>query len=395
MSWLGNFPEAHRDTAAALLDELLLVGAKEFVQSMMQQFEKIRTDNLTDRPIAFYAEREVEKDKAGIIPIFGSATGRSVGKGPQPVPFDPIKPEVGSEGIVANLVTSFCRRHESVALNHPGPDLLREHRVGPVIIATDFIGSGQRIWKMLEAFRAVATIRSWKSYRYLKFYVVAYSGTEAGLRKVKSSRLSPQVLTVVGCPTLNETFRQPTLDVVKTLCRTYPRGHQQPFGYDWTGALIAFEHGIPNNAPPILHSTARKWTPLFRKRSTIDAESVFPSSNRQEIASRAEKLLKIRDAETYLSDFRGSKWIETMLVLAAIERGARTYAQVSAASRIDIENVRDTLVFTEIALWTTDKLRLTRLGRSELQRLRKRRARRPLLPNDDKPYYYPTQLRAR
>jgi hypothetical protein len=38
---------------------------------------------------------------------------------------------------------------------------------------------------------------------------------------------------------------------------------------------------------------------------------------------------------------------------------------------------------------------LTVLGRRELRRLQLRRSRTVVLPTDDQPYYYPTQLRAR
>jgi hypothetical protein len=240
--------------------------------------------------------------------------------------------------------------------------MLRRRKVGPIVIVADFIGSGQRVWEMLEAFRVVASVRSWRSYHLIDFYVVAYSGTEEGLRHVRSSRLRPKVLTVTGCPTIDTAFRKLARDAVRQLCRTYPPNHNKPLGYGWTGALIAFEHGVPNNVPPILHSGWGKWAPLFQRRSTIGAKGQFPT---------------------------------TMLVLAAIDAGARSHAQISAHSRIKLETVREITEFTEIARWTTRKFSLSTLGKSELQRLRRRRARNPVLPKPDKPFYYPTQLRAR
>jgi hypothetical protein len=395
-AWLDRFSETDRETAVNLVDEVLLVSAAEFTSGVTRLFDQILAERKGSRPLAFYAEREVEWVEEDVRPIFpGSRHGRAEGEGPQPVPFDPGRPEVGSEGIVANLITSYCRRHGRQALNHPGPDMLRKRRAGPIIIAADFIGSGQRVWEMLEAFRAVASVRSWRSYHFIDFYVVAYSGTEDGLRHVRSSRLRPKVLTVAGCPSIVGAFRGPVRKAVQQLCRTYPPEHEKPFGYGWSGALIAFEHGMPNNAPPILHSGWGKWTPLFPRRSTIDAKGEFPDTNREELTARAQRLLRIRNAEAYLADSRGSRWIETMLVLASIETGARTLAQISAHSRINLETVREIVEFTEIARWTTRKLTLSPLGRSELQRLRKRRARSPVLPKPDKPFYYPTQLRAR
>lgn len=394
--WLERFVETDREIAASLIDELLLVSGGELTNGITQLFDKVHSQYGGKRPLAFYAEREVEWDKNQVLPIFANARdGRAVGKGPPPIPFDPNRPEVGSEGLIANMITSYCRQHGQQMLNHPGPDLLRKRKAGPIVVVADFIGSGQRVWEMLEAFRAVASVRSWRSYHLIDFYVVAYSGTEEGLCLVRSSRLRPKVLTVTGCPTINTAFRKPTRDAVRQLCRTYPPNHNRPLGYGEAGALIAFEHGVPNNAPPILHSGWGNWEPLFQRRSTIAAKGEFPSTNRAEVAARAEQLLRIRGAETYLSDSRGRRWIKTMLVLAAIEAGARSLAQISAHSRLKLETVQEIVDFTEIARWTTRKLTLSALGRSELRRLKRRRARSPILPKPSKPFYYPTQLRAR
>jgi len=394
--WLDRFSETDREIAANLIDEVLLVSGGELTSGITRLFDKVQAEHGSQGPLAFYAEREVKWDKSQVLPIFpGARNGRAVGKGPQPIPFDPNRPEVGSEGLIANLITSYCRQHGRQMLNHPGPDLLRGRRAGPIVIVADFIGSGQRVWEMLEAFRAVATVRSWRSYHLIDFYVVAYSGTEEGLRHVRSSRLRPKVLTVTGCPTIDTAFRKPAREAVRQLCRTYPPNHNWPLGYGWAGALIAFEHGVPNNAPPILHRGWGKRAPLFQRRSTVSAMGEFPSTNREELAARAEQLLRIRDAEIYLSDSRGRRWIKTMLVLAAIEAGARSRAQISAHSRLKLETVREIVDFTEIARWTTRKLTLSALGQSELRRLKRRRARSPVLPKPNKPFYYPTQLRAR
>lgn len=396
-AWLDTIPAGDRETARALVDEILLVGADEFKRGLTALFDEIMQDHAGKWPIALYAEREVATDEDDQpLPLFENmAHGRATGEGPNPVPFDPKKPEIGSEGLLANLITNYCRLHGTKALNHPGPDLLRKHRAGPIVIVADFIGSGNRVWEMLEAFRAVATIRSWRSYHLVGFFVVAYSGTEDGIRLVRSSRLRPTVMTVAGCPTIDGAFRGTARDAIYRLCRTYPSGHSKPFGYGHTGALIVFEHGVPNNAPPILHSDRKKWRPLFRRRSTIEAIADFPASNTEEIAERAAQLLRVKNAQRFLADSRGRRWIHTMLVLAAIDGGARTASSISAQTRLHLPAVREILAFTELARWTKSTKALTRLGRAELQRLRKRRARTPVLPKPNKPFYYPSQLRAR
>ena len=64
---------------------------------------------------------------------------------------------------------------------------MRTKHVGRIVVVTDFVGSGKRVREMLEAFRAVATLRSWRSYGLIEFHVVAYSGTEVGLQLVRRS----------------------------------------------------------------------------------------------------------------------------------------------------------------------------------------------------------------
>ncbi len=166
--WLDRFSETDREIAASLIDEVLPVSAGELANGITRLFDKIQAEHGSQGPLAFYAECEVEWDENQVLPIFhGARDGRAVGNGPPPIPFDPNRPEVGSEGLIANLITNYCRQHGRQMLNHPGPDLLRRRKAGPIVVVADFIGSGQRVWEMLEAFRAVASVRSWRSYHVI------------------------------------------------------------------------------------------------------------------------------------------------------------------------------------------------------------------------------------
>ena len=316
--WLARFSGTEHDTAASLIDELLLVTRNELGHGLYALLDKVMEKQADPtRPIALFVEREVEKTKykggtRKVLPLFPDTQhGRATGPGVAPI-------------VIGNLITSYCRLHKNMALSHPGPDEMRTKRVGRIVVVTDFIGSGKRVWEMLEAFRLVATLRSWRSYGLIEFHVVAYSGTEAGLQHVEQSRLAPAVATFVGCPTLGSAFTGNQRASIIALCRRYPKGHQSPLGFGYSGALIAFAHGVPNNVPPILHSSSKGWTPLFRGRSTAAADAIFPAAAVGAIADRAARLLRIREIRAYLDDPQGRKWLKTMIVLAAIEAGART-----------------------------------------------------------------------
>lgn len=302
--------------AAQLADAVMLVSHDALYRGLRLLLDKTcmsRKEGDQDRPIALFAERAVEtRDtedgeygfvRHEVLPFFpGTDEGRATGAGMPPIVVDPDDQEVGSEGAIANFITGYERLHRDSVLSHPGPDALRTGRVSHIVIVTDFIGSGKRVWEMLEAFWRVATIRSWHSYGLVRFAVIAYSGTEDGLKQVRSHRSGPNVRVVHACPTIFTAFVGADRDAVEALCRAHPRKSRYPFGFGWAGALIAFSHGMPNNAPPILHSDRKGWVPLFHNRSALGADMHFPAANADALADRARAVLRIRTAERFLAD---------------------------------------------------------------------------------------------
>ncbi len=399
-AWLDRLGPDEREVAGRLIDEILLVGRDKMYRGLTGLLDSIMAARRDPtRPLALYAEREVPLHQGEAEPFFpGTGTGRAMGSGVAPVTVDARSQEVGSEGPVANLITSYARLHRGSVLSHPGPNAMRSRRVGPIVIVTDFIGSGKRVRDMLEAFARVATLQSWRSYGYVDFHVAAYSGAVAGLAHVRSSRLRPRLWTVAGCPTVREVFRGTELAAVLALCSRHPGREREPLGFRDTGALIAFAHGMPNNAPLILHSGRREWQPLFRNRSTLGADYEFPSDAAELLLARAASMLKVQAARDRLDDSINARWIKTMLVLATLERGASSAQRASAMSRVGVREVEEILGFTLIARWTSRRgtlSSLTALGRKELLRLRRRRSSTPALPSAASPFYFPTQLRGR
>jgi hypothetical protein len=281
---------------------------------------------------------------------------------------------------------------------------MRQDKVKKIVLLTDFIGSGDRITGMLESLRYVATLRSWRSYGLIRFIVLAYSGLNEGVSITRSHKLRPDVHLVAGCPTIANTFRGKQRSKIEALCRAHPSRHPQPLGYgtrswvypgDEGGALIAFAHGCPNNVPAILYSRASGWVPLFEGRSTPDAPDAFlPEGHEVALDQRAQNLLRIRDAQKSLLSVENEGWISAMLVLAAADEGLRTIADISGRTHLSIARVTKLVALAKNARWLTETGRLTRLGRYERERLRRRRRRTPVLPGERNTFYYPTQLRA-
>lgn len=395
IEWLKNFDADDRVAASLLIDNLMLVGASEFASKINTHLKTlVEQANDAGQMLAFYAESEVNKDeKKNILPFFpDSENGRAIGDGIPPVTVDPGTQDVGSEGIVATLITKFCKANSKACLSHPGPDALRKNKIRKIVIVTDFIGSGRRLYEMLEAFAKVATIQSWVSYHLISFHIVCYSATETGLGFLKSHSLRPDVSVHISCPVIDEAFEGEELGAIKLLCRKYPdRKSGFPFGFNNTGSLIAFSHGIPNNAPYILHGSQKGWKPLFQNRSTADADIDEFADSSDVLVRNSEKTLKIRNARSTLLKSEGELWLHTMLVLKAIQKKVRTAPKLSARLQLPLERVEEILKLASEAKWLTPKNSLTVLGRKELKWSR---LPKEVLVIEGSNLYFPTQLRA-
>jgi hypothetical protein len=395
--WFSQFKPEDRDVARMLLDEVHLVSSTAFSDGILKLIDEIASERFEPlRRIALYSERPIKR-VFGTIPAFfpRSRHGRAEGTGVPPVVVDPRDQEVGSEGIVAQLVTAYCRAHPDIALSHPGPTKLRKDRVSHIVIVTDLIGSGDRIFTMLESLGNVATIRSWQSYGLIKFVVIAYAATDHGLSRLAYAPLNHEVRSVVSCPTIHSVFRGARRDLVHKLCRNYPPARRSdPFGYRGGGALIAFSHGCPNNAPALLWSTAQSWSPIFPGRTALAAKEAFRVDDDEMLKARTERLLKTKDIRQRLDRPDGQLWQSTMAVLVAAEDGARGPKQISARLGVSFGEARKHFALCKQADWLADNGRPTLLGRMELKRLRRRLRPKPIFPSDDNPFYYPSQLRA-
>lgn len=395
-SWLQNFDEIDRPIAKKLLDSLLLVNASEFNTAMVGLLTSVASGaRERGEKIALYAEREVPSEKGIIQPFFaGSASGRANGPGIAPVVVSPEKQDVGSEGIIAALISKFRYANPDVVLSHPGPDALRSNFARKIIIVTDFIGSGGRVYEMLEAFAQVASIQSWRSYGLLSFEVISYSASEYGIQTVKQHRLKPKVKVYAACPRIEEAFRGAELASIRALCRKYPRKARWPMGFGETGSLIAFSHGMPNNAPAIFHSRQNGWLPLFMGRSTQMTELDQVADTSDHVLQQSQELLRVRDARQILNSAAGELWTQCMLVILAVQSGVRSAQKLSARTKLPIATIEKVLEIASTAGWLSPNGGLTVLGRREL-RWQMRWHGAKVVAAAEPVIYFPKQLRAR
>jgi hypothetical protein len=270
--WIAQFDAVDQDTARTLVQNIHFVGADEFRAHMTAILETV--PDQVGRAVALFAERRIPGRKTSPHALYKWPRRRvRRADGVALRPADPDRqqePAIGSEGIVSQLISDLQNRQPNIFRVHPSMQDLRQRRPRKFVLVTDFIGSGDRVRRFLDAAWKVPTLVSWASYRLLNFQVVAYSATEDGLAAVRAHPCRPEILTVRGCPTI-DLLPNPTRDALKSLSDSYcpgsPTAAETPLGYGGTGALLAFAHGAPNNTPLLLHKRSRTWCPLFPART--------------------------------------------------------------------------------------------------------------------------------
>ncbi|SDG15912.1 phosphoribosyltransferase-like protein [Pseudomonas thivervalensis] len=416
--WLDQFSMGDRPLAQELLESFLLVSRDDFNDHL-----RALTLEHADRVkgvVALYAERELGHRFGVPHRLFKESPGkhrRALGAaGPPAVKSTKgYDPSVGSEGVVARLITDLCREFPKKFISHPGPEQIRRKRVRAFWVMTDLVGSGHRARRYLEAAWLVRSVRSWWSGKFLRFAVVAYASTGKGEQYVRSHPCRPDVIHVMPCPTIDTTLSKAGVSKMKLLCETYDPTIGDPgispwsqgsasLGYLSTGALLIFAHGAPNNVPLMFHKASKRkdpqWIPLFPSRVTagIDSESFGVSLTSEKIQLRLERFghaSLARSNAVVQSDIPTG---EVFLILCALSRPPRLNDSVlSRRTGLPTYRVARLCHLMVTYGWIDSQRRLTDAGAGQLRHARKQMsAFIESLPDigelEQKPYY-PQSLR--
>lgn len=413
MAWLRQFDLRDQKVAANLLGVFCFVSRDEFASGLREQV--LHKARCIDGPIALYAERELGHRLGVPHRLFKESRGkvkRAYGVGPPPVKSPrAYQPEVGSEGIVAQLITDLCRQFPKRFLNHPGPDKIRETHARAFWVLSDLVGSGRRAYDYLSAAWKSRSVRSWRSGGFVQFGVIAYAMTQSGQSRIDRHPCKPLTSCVQPCPTIFSAFSGSAIDAYVSLCERYDPVSPKPetfndaesLGYGGVGALIAFAHGAPNNCPRIFHKTSKRahgWIPLFPARVTAGLPPTgFGRSLRPEtISARLNALGSKALAKSPAARNASIDVKKRYLVLAALARGQRgdvILAIKTGLSTYEVEHVCNEL---EGFGWIGPRRVLTDTGLGELRHLRRKAQQKPQRAGAnaevEKTPYYPTSLRA-
>lgn len=415
--WLTQFDIGDRAIAEQLLAATVLVSRDQFHDQLRELI--LANAKEIDGSVALYAERELRHRHGVPHRLFKESSRlprRAEGSaGPSPVmATKAYDPSVGSEGLVANLITELCREFRGKFLNHPGPDQIRKQRARAFWVVTDFVGSGQRARNYLQAAWMVRSVRSWWSGHFMRPSVVAYASTDAGEKWVRSHPSKPQLLQVTPCPTVQTSFPVSLAEKVVNLCEAYnpasgtgsPFGSGMPaLGYAGGGALIVFAHGAPNNVPTILHKASsrktRPWTPLFPARVSagLPAQVFGQSLSAEEIAQRLSKRGQTALARSAVALGASVRQGEVLMLLGALSHPPRMNDSVlSGRSGLPTYRVAALCRVLISHGWLDSQRRLTDSGRGQVKHFRKKAnaiLRGMFRPSGLPQYwpYYPKSLR--
>lgn len=382
----------HTDVRVALRKRITRVCKNSPSSAIYVERELQRTRHKKGLPPPMYREEKVPSQKPRrrvALRVVGAAK-------PAVQSLKNKRQVIGSEGVLAQALSSLCVQHARKLMFHPSADEIRDNGVRKLIIVTDFIGSGDRIKRMLSSFWRVRSIRSWRSYGLAELVVVAVSGSKPGIDAVKRHPSKPTVLTCYPCPTIFDSFDPSESDQILTLCADYGSFSGDPLGYGEVGALMAFEHSAPNNMPAIFTeqniSNVRPWSPLFINRST-EAFWLNPPYDEKSVDLKFETLglPTIHQSMTYRQFNNAQR--AAVLITAAVSKGRRSHIELIAVTDFPVKVLFQSMEMAEELGLINHRTRLTQKGRALLDSLSPPRSETPLVYGS-KTHYYPTQLRA-
>jgi hypothetical protein len=158
----------------------------------------------------------------------------------------------------------------------------KKHQTIRICVIDDFIGTGNQLntslWKGIYSIKAKYDLT-------IELYLLCPFILKGAVNRLQSYLKPENVLAGIQTPSA---FNAPSpifiggrRNLIRKFCLRYgkelffktdkenPKGPQKahPLGYEDSQALVAFDHGTPNNSLPILWSQRNGWYPIFPRHS--------------------------------------------------------------------------------------------------------------------------------
>ncbi|MEU1232562.1 hypothetical protein [Micromonospora aurantiaca] len=391
--WLTNFTEQERGVAALLIDSLHFVDDATVRAGLTGALHAAAYE----KPAALVPIRDL--DDFGLGPSLSSLLPTAFED------FDPVQGLLGapgSEALAANLLRNVAFKDPSFL--GPASSLadLRDRRCRSIVFVEDYSGSGGQCLKYVGSWLRNKTIKSWKSYGFIRVHVLLYAASAEAFERIRADPRIASVTVVEQAPSLGYAGWSPDQEqAVRALCVKYAQSKLFALGFGGSGGLMVLQHTIPNNLPHILWQTGRRkrsagaWEPFLPDRKfppDLIAFAAEPHRPEADYLSAAERLggsaLAAAVARTTESDLQS-----LILTLGACAGGTRHTTRLVAETGMPKAKVEHALATLHRLGMTDEQNRVTDEGWQELRRRQwRQRGSRFMLQGRAEPYY-PRSLR--
>lgn len=394
-AWISNFPAEDRQTARLLLDALRFVPIGVVRRNLRLRLEALVAEGKIELPAMLVAALSIEDLR------------QKEWNDPHPVAYEsfsldePISAMPGSEGFVGNLIRELAvlRRAEGWLPPTTTLDDLRNKRCRSIVILTDYAGSGRQLRQFAQAIVRNPTIRSWRSYGWIRIHGVSFAASQLSYDVVTRAK-SPVDEMWIGevAPSFADApWTDEQRSAVEAICRLYipKRRRDQALGFQGSGGLFATDVSVPNNIPLILRRTGTGWHPFFEGRTVppdlaaelLDFSPVLKASK---VAQRSGQLRLSANVEQGRRRLASS---QLLLILAMLGRGGNSPRGIAREMALPVADVESRMA-SLLAMGLIDEHgTVLDAGRRELQvgKRSRRKVSANLVGSADE--YYPQTMR--
>ncbi|MGV8911435.1 MAG: phosphoribosyltransferase-like protein [Rhodoglobus sp.] len=258
-SWVLNFGQSDRETAALLIDSLEIHDQADIASQLKQSLEQ----RLMAAPAIFPAVLIAVKSLEDLEPADRHIAYKTF------FPGDGFSALPGSEaemgGLSRGLVEKYPDKFLSPELTLPE---LKDKKVRSFYLLSDYSGSGTQLERFVDTFLANPTILSWISLKRVRIEALVYASSlqaEERLRNKKHVDFQ-RVDWAKGFDSTNWSDAQ--RQRIRDLCYKYAESalEQPALGYADSAGLYLSNSRVPNNLPQILIRGEGSFLGLFPNR---------------------------------------------------------------------------------------------------------------------------------
>ena len=257
VAWLDNFSTGDRTLATRLLDAFVL---DSWTIARASLLELVRTE------IGLAGSAGT----VWVLPAMDSGDirrAKTIGRFEPLTAFQNFEPGMdipsmpGSEGLIGHLLRDI--QGKGVLPPSAPISKLRQKRVRTIIVVSDTIETGGQVGKYIQALLRNPTLKSWRSFHWIKVVVVAYAVSRDGERAISDHVFVDSLRFVRHAPTIQSLpWTSQDIEAALRLCVDYGYGTDR-LGYGDHGGLFGFQDRVPNTVPRIFRQRDGDWAPLF------------------------------------------------------------------------------------------------------------------------------------